>query len=739
MKKKILSLVMSFCVCLCSLFSFAGCSLVKEDTSISNQEEVMRIGDLKLTKADVINSFYTYYQNNNSYFSYYDEETIVESFYTWSVIKQIVNSKSEEALYNPETNPNGFIVYNEEDAKEVKDALFEYIYTQINSYETAIYELNGVEEKDYPVWLRTEDSEKETATSFESYKSSKPDTDDIKIHDKSQYKAKLTDSEVKAFKDEINAYLFEYVSEKAENEDEEDVRSKMSESQATIRNMAYSRYLEGLVSNSKAAGETIDETEVFLNELVRVYNAYYESQVSALFQTYWIENYLLNENAVDIDGDGVVDYEKDALSDKEIVKIYLEEYFTDMQLYQVEDSYIATLTSDDGASLVLYNYNGRNYFFTVQHILVKYDDYMTEQVSKLPGYNSGSSDYDAMIHQNFVKERDKITNAYSMMTTVNKDNAERFAENEEIKVYGNYYFYDEEFEGDKDNNFGYIALETTTLNDKVVYTRPDTNEEIDEADVLYLASETDVLNAYETNLNKWVDLATNYISADNAETRNSIVKANPEIEYVLKVALDMHNSGKTIDEIKNKLASLLFVELQWIYSTDSLGNELSNKMGYVISNYEDENGNWVVDFAVGARKIMKEIEEGNADTSDLSETNIVISNYGYHIIKVDNVFASGESLVDMDSLENEIDIEDADFVAEMAELLKETYVCAASNQTLYDYYYDTLYSELVGSSSSSGSYFLELQYKWLAEYYEADDIEYYSQMTYDELMESINT
>lgn len=738
MKKKILSLVMSFCVCLCSLFSLAGCSLVKEDTTIKNQKEVMRVGDVKLTRADVINSFYTYYQNNNSYFSYYDEETIVESFYTWSVIKEIVKEKSDEALYNPETNQNGFIVYTEEDAKDVKEALFEYIYSQVSTYEKAIYEFNEVEEKDYPVWLRSEEKEEKTATSFESYVSSKPKTEDIKLHDKSKYVAKLSESQVKDFEDDLKAYLFEYVSEKAENDDEEDVRSEMNAEQSEIRNQAYAKYIEGLVSNAKAAGKSTDETEVFLSEVVRVYEAYYESQVSSLFQKYWVENYLLGENAVDLDGDGVVDYEKDALSDKEIVKAYLEEYFTDMQLYQVEDSYIATMNSEDGASLVLYNYNGRNYFFTVQHILVKYDDYMTEEVSKLPGYSAGSSDYDEMIHQNYVKERDKLTNAYSMMTTINKDNAARFDEHGEIKVIGNYYYYDEEFAGDKDNNYGYIALDTTKLNDKVVYTRSDNDEEVDEADVLFLASETDILNAYETNLNKWVTLATDYIAANNDATRKTMVESNPEIEYVLETALDMSGHGKSVDEIKDKLASLLFVELQWIYSTDSLGNELSNKMGYVVSNYEDENGSWVVDFAVGARKIMKAIEEGSAEISDLNDTNVVISNYGYHIIKVDNVFASGESLVDMDSLENEIDLEDADFIAEMVELLEETYVCSASNQTLYDYYYDTLYSELVGTSESSGSYFLALQYKWLAEYNDADDIEYYDQMTYDELMEAIN-
>ena len=66
-----------------------------------------------------------------------------------------------------------------------------------------------------------------------------------------------------------------------------------------------------------------------------------------------------------------------------------------------------------------------------------------------------------------------------------------------------------------------------------------------------------------------------------------------------------------------------------------------------------------------------------------------------------------------------------------------TYVCNASNQTIYDYFYDEIYTELAGSSSSGGTYFVNLQYKWLSEYYKAGKIQYIEKMGYDELMESI--
>lgn len=732
MKKKILSLVMSICLCICSLFSLAGCSVVSEDSTKVNKKEVLKVGDNELTKADIINSFYTYYQSNSSYFSYYDEETIEDSFYSWAIIRRIVKDKAEAGLYDPDTNPNGFLIYNQEDADEVMDAVFEYIYDQVSTHEKSIYGLNqDIEEKDYPSWIR-EDEEEEETSGFEHYESSIPE---IEVKNKADSVKKLTNEQVYEYIDDLKSYLFEYVSKEAETEDEEDVRSKIDETASKnyivgARNAAFARYIEGLISNAKAAGTTTDEEEVLKAEVVRVYEAYYESQISTLLQEYYLENYLLDTE----NGD------KESLSDKAVVEAYLNAYYTDVQKYQVEDGYVATMTNKDGASLVLYNYKGKNIFFTVQHILVKYDDYMTDEVSKLDGYAASGADYDKVIHDNFVLERNTMTDAYTMFTTINKDAVEQFGK--AISVNGNYYYYDETLEGDSANNNGYILLDVSEVDGEKVYKKTGTDTVVDETDVQYLASEDDILNCYNTTLSQWANLCAQYIASDE-DARADLVEEYESMDYVFEAALNIYTYGKKdgltdesiTNQIKKKLASLLFVELQWIYSTDSLGNELSNKMGYVISNYEDENGSWVVDFAVGARKIYAALQNG--DTSALDRTNVITSNYGYHIIKVENIFESGKSLVDMGKLTKDVDLNDAEFVAEMADLLKQTYVCTSSNQTLFDYYYDTLYTEYVGSSESSGSYFMQLQYKWLAEYNSAGKIEYYEKLSYDELMDSI--
>ena len=124
---------MSFCLIIGSLFSLAGCSTVKTDSTKENKGEVVKVGDVTLTKADIINSFYTYYQSNSNYFSYYDEETIANSFYTWAVMKQIINTEAFGALYNPETNPNGKIVYSKKAEEEVWESVYDYIYGQVST------------------------------------------------------------------------------------------------------------------------------------------------------------------------------------------------------------------------------------------------------------------------------------------------------------------------------------------------------------------------------------------------------------------------------------------------------------------------------------------------------------------------------------------------------------------------------------------------------------------------------
>ena len=211
-----------------------------------------------------------------------------------------------------------------------------------------------------------------------------------------------------------------------------------------------------------------------------------------------------------------------------------------------------------------------------------------------------------------------------------------------------------------------------------------------------------------------------------------------ELAYVLEVAQNMKELGASQTEIQNKVSSLAFIELEWLYSGDSLGNEMKNKIGYIVSSQDDNNMNWVVDFAVGARAMLAEYKTKTAEQKTMF-TKTVMTDYGYHIMKIENVYdENNASIIDISEIAEDYDLESETYVAEVVKLLKKTYVCASSNETLYDHYYDELYNTLVGTSASSGTYFLNLEYQWLAEYYADNKVETIKKIDYHELLESIS-
>lgn len=746
MKKKICRLVISFVMIICCVFSFVGCSLIKTDKDKANDVDILTIGNTTLTKADLITQFYTYYQSNSSYFAYYTSDVIEESFYTWVMVRQIISEKAEEELYDAEKNADGKIVYTKEDEEDVWKSVYEYVYSQLNTYEKAIYKLKGWDENNYPAWLQN-DSDEDDKKVFKPYESTVPDVTSRqeKIENAT---VKSDDNAIKNKVTDIKDYLFKF------NEDPIDE----SRFEKGARNQAYAEYISSLVTSAKSNGKNENVDTLFFNEVKRVYEAYYTSKLSTLFQNYYTQEYLLNTEG---NGDTI------SLSDKVIAKTYLEKYFTDLQNYQVEDSYISKITNKDGASVVLYHYNGSNYFFTVQHILVPFDDYLTSEVKKLHGYDStGNYDFADTIAQDFINNRNELADKYTMLTTINTDN-----EYDSITIVGNHYYYDENLEGDENNNYGYILLdsfdevvgeETIThyfINkDKTGSYDEAVDTLIDDEDVKYMASADDIYTCFENSYASWKTIVESYISAvKSSASTDAIVEGHDDMAYIFDMIDDMLSHGATNDEILEKVTSLLFVQIQWIYSGDTLGNEVSNKIGYVVSNYPDENGNWVSDFANGARELIKKVVDGNGNVDFANIVNgsegvsglllNATSNYGVHIMKIENIYKAGSSLVDMSdyitvnddgTIDYEVDLEDEEVVAKIINSLKKTYISTSSNETLYDYLYDELYVGYAGNSSTSGTYFLALEYEWLNQYHTGGKIVNHGNMSYDDLIASIN-
>lgn len=824
LKKKILSLCLGIFMCVFCLFSLVSCTLVKVDDEKVNSEEVLKIGNTVLTKADVISGFYTYYQNNSNYFAYYDSETIEESFYQWLIVRQLVSDKSFEALYDKDKNPDGFIYYTKEDADDVWKSVKEYFYSQVSSKEKAIYEAdsNYESEEQYPFWLRTADEQTEDSV-FEPFKSAITEVD-LSKRSEDNLRKKLDEKDVKDMSNQVQDYIFEYVPDANDlDENEEPVRVQIDDSDFIVdaRRDAFLKYKADLVANAKDQGKSTDMETCFKDEVYRIYEAYYNSKITTLFQNYYLYEYLTN---LDSDGDGVGDGDAITLTDQAVVEAFITQYYTDKQKYSSESQYITALNSEDGATLVLYHFDGAYYYFSIQHILISFNDYLSNAIQALPEYNSSTSnDYQAQIAEVFREERKKLVEEHknSMLTKVKlKDSKEEAAGEEEskekvslfesIEKFGDYYFYDEDLkdcygeyyikseEGSEeviklshdgsgyfymggadgsekqtvDENdvtevyAGYIKLSDTTYSyDDASNTltverteRPNFNNYSKEEVELY-ATADDILNCYNKTFKFWKAQVSTYLQNDE-DTNKELVEKYPDLEYIFNLAKEMTDNGYKEVDIYSKLSDLLFIELEWIYSGDSLGNELSNKIGFVVSTKPDDNGSLVVDFATGAKELMKTLEtmmntestHENGEGGKYSQlqaivlgldeggveklTSSVISQYGIHILKVNDIFECGSSIVNFD--ESKIDLtENSQFVKDTIALLKKTYVSNASNETLYNFFYEKLYTNNVGTSESGGTYFLAKEYEWLSSLYKDEKIQFTNKMSYDALMESL--
>ena len=276
---------------LVSLFSLTSCSIVDVDENKVNSKPVLQIGDKVLNRGDVINSFYTYYQNNAAYFQYYGSDVVEESFYQWLIIREVLGDMAKDSVYNKDTNPDGVIYYTKDDEKEVLKQVKDYFYNQVGLKEKPIYAANKDYESsdDYPLWIRDEEKKEEDKV-FKPFEPSQPEIDESK-REEGNLAHKLSESEIKALTSQIEKYIYEYIpDENDKDSNDEPIRTAIDETNyiSGARKQAFVNYKAELVANGKNEGTTTDMKVLFENEIVRVYEVYYNAKITSLFQDYYI-------------------------------------------------------------------------------------------------------------------------------------------------------------------------------------------------------------------------------------------------------------------------------------------------------------------------------------------------------------------------------------------------------------------------------------------------------------------
>lgn len=367
-KTKIFSLII--CMCLCLSF-FSGCSLVTKKDVVNTPETALVIGETKVTKQDLVNSYYSFY-NNNYYMLYSaDEETILEAFYQTVVAREVALVEANKLLGTK-------IIFTEEDVNEIWNDVYVYIYDQVDVKEkNLLLEIDSDEEK-LPERLQTEDEEdKEEVFKYEKYefepivpKNYTEDNKDLKAN----YDAKI---------EEFKANLYKV--NEAE-EDEEPVWGEViADEEKAVRKTAYEMYLADLILSAKAKGSSADKDSVLEAEIDRVLESYYESKLYTKYKEY-IESTITSEEVKETVGDSGEGY----FANKTIADKYAKILNASIESNTLRDNYVSVVTKSGNETLLLYHYEDKYVYFTVNHILVSWDEETLEVLKNTDGYSTSS-------------------------------------------------------------------------------------------------------------------------------------------------------------------------------------------------------------------------------------------------------------------------------------------------------------------------------------------------------------
>lgn len=599
-KTKLFSLLI--CLCLC-LSIFTGCSIGSTKSDLDMDEKAFTIGSKTYTQQEVVDLYSNFYAQNSGYYPYYsDYQEIIDIFYKNLFLQEIIEEKAKDV-----------VVLSDEDVKDVLDQTYDYFANQVNTIEKGILSLNGVDvEKDEGYERLKTSSEEDTALKYEEYNAKDNKVEYIDFKNVTPAGEVNINNEIAKLKEKIAKLYYT-------EEDEERVEHTIAEGQVETRKQAFEKYLANLMFSAKVEGQSKSKEVVFAEQYKEVYEGFYDSKIQERYQ-----DYIESTTAGYTDGTTVV---ASKYSPEAIVKKYKALLNASYENNTLPENYVEVLTSSKKDALILYhNETGskvEDKYFSVQHILVEFDEETLEILKNTNGYNADSD-----------------------------------------LIYREYY---------------------------------------EQVRALYV-DETKMSVSYR-------DENGNVVMDGDKEAKATIAQIKAEYEAELAKIASPTEKDKT----------MLFNRLSWKYSADkgSLTNDLSNRLGFTISNEQDNHGDWVKDFANGARELF------NDGVSQVGDYKSVVTDYGVHIMMITGVYEAG-ALVEVEGKTDE----------QIVEALNSSYVSNMSNQTLYEYIYDMLVEELVGDN---GTFYSDYRNQLLLDYEEAGILVKHNILTYDELDKAIKS
>ena len=767
------------------LTSLTGCALIVPDNTKALEEKAIEVGSTVISKQEVVDLWYTFYKENSSAFYSYENDYIAEVFYKNIVLKYAMIQETNKLIEADK------LVYSAGDDAKVWLNVLNSVYSSVDTNEKALYTQQGLENEELPTRLQTSSSTSNNSD-VKSYLYT-----DYNFKGMEDYECKytpenntgnplnglkvgksVTDQKVNQIIEYIDTYL--YKAEVELDEDEEIDPKDFADLKAIVnstdyytditgdlknRQKAYEMFVGNLMLTAKAEGKAYDRKTVLFNKIKEAYINAYESYLNNMYTSY--VKSLINQ---DIEGNNYY-----ALNKQSIVARYLQLVGSDIQNYKLEENYIAVLEGEASNTLLLYRFNGEYYYFTVQHLLVSFDDKLVQDLAELPGndstaskeqfefYEKARAEYYKELGLNNWSEYNNATyrdeNGYDVYTYTDAPNtymvyfdksytlpevAEDTAEDEKPTAY--YYIDNADNETKVYLNQGQFdtCKKATVTVGKV----------LEEFNSTYTTTLTILRNNYSKAPSEIKDLLD-----ENTDVKYSI---SEDLIYDCITALkDKYNNSASNDakiaELNHKVYTNLFMQHSFKYSADaaSLGTDLSDYVGMIISGRPDNNkvgGNtYVSEFTNGARKLASKYltNKDNAALNDnkietsISADNFVISDYGIHMIVVNDVYKvtesaaitgkdfSSENIFGEGLTQQQINEKVDAAIAEMESI----YVSSTSSQTLYEYMYELIRDELVGSN---GTIMRIEQNRLYKQYIDQGIAKLDGKLSYDELMDYMN-
>lgn len=657
MKKKLFAL----CLCLCMVLScFCGCSLLTKQPTYTSDTVIATIAGENITYADLLSKYNTYSQ----YFAYYDEDVVMKIIY--------------EELYLgvvQEIQAKNTVVLEDKDYEEIKKSVYDAFISTIDSYEKALIESDDKELPD-----RLDSSSSEDNKTYSEY-----EFEPVEVIDFSTLTAGTAPT--------VDQMYIEFL-DKVYEDVEEDYK--------IYRTKAYDKLVAALLRSAKLNGKTSDKVKVVKDAIEEQYESAYTTKICSRYREYI-------ESKVFV-GDDLTESEQLALFQQEIVNKYKKLLSKDKQSYSIEGNYTEIISSTSSTDLILYHYEGEYTFFTVQHLLVKFDDDTVAELKNHVGYDSSKAEIFRNLYEEFrLGFAQNDAGQWIVSGTYRDEDGETIKEQDYEKNDDGTYKLDESgnkiLAFEKDENGEYKLDENNEKIPVMIESKITLQAIVDKFNEA-ISSEEKYL---EIKLADKIRKAKADLKEEKGRDLTDAEKA--EIESNTTLTTDEESAAR-VEFGNDKAYVRLSTFMRFIYmytgDTSALGSDKNiMKIGYAISTDKDDNGGLMKEFADGGRELYKTyVDSAGLSLNDFlgSSANLTfaITDYGVHMMMLTGVYNAGEIVkIEKDNGSGEmVARSDAEIIAD----LKATRITASSTKTLYEYIYDALKSEKTSTLYSEHLY-----------------------------------